>query len=192
MASQDKLATLSTNSRHLVVAGATHDSLIAAADGATAVSQAIHDVVVSVRTLHAAHRPLSYPAYPWHSAWEPPPLRRRSLDRAAPTNWSPRSPRPPTPRRRAGGAAVEARPSRSDLESARRLGRHLDPGHRGGAGQGGRSTACLPGHRTSPMLAAVSRSSGQWQSWIWPTSRRVPMRLLRYAGKQSPTPMCSY
>jgi pimeloyl-ACP methyl ester carboxylesterase len=50
MASQDKLASLSTNSRHLVVAGATHDSLIADADGATAVSQAIHDVVVSVRT----------------------------------------------------------------------------------------------------------------------------------------------
>jgi hypothetical protein len=50
MASQDKMAALSTNSVHRVVAGATHESLLADPDDAAAVSQAIHDVVVAVRT----------------------------------------------------------------------------------------------------------------------------------------------
>ena len=47
--SQDELATLSANSLHRVVTGATHQSLVDNADHATAVSQAIHDVVVAVR-----------------------------------------------------------------------------------------------------------------------------------------------
>jgi hypothetical protein len=50
MTSQDKMATLSTNSAHRIVAGATHDSLLADPGDAAAVSHAIHDVVVSVRT----------------------------------------------------------------------------------------------------------------------------------------------
>ena len=50
MASQDKMAALSTNSVHRVVAGATHESLVDDPDGAAAVSQAIHDVVVAVQT----------------------------------------------------------------------------------------------------------------------------------------------
>ena len=50
MSAQDKMTTLSTNSQHRVVAGATHQSLIADPDHASAVSNAIHDVVVSVRT----------------------------------------------------------------------------------------------------------------------------------------------
>lgn len=49
-ASQDKLATLSTNSLHRVVPGATHESLMTNPGHAAAVSQAIHDVIVSVRT----------------------------------------------------------------------------------------------------------------------------------------------
>ena len=49
-AAQDKLATLSPNSLHRVVTGATHDSLIANPDHAAAVTQAIHDVVESIRT----------------------------------------------------------------------------------------------------------------------------------------------
>ena len=49
-AAQNELATLSTNSLHRVVAGATHQSLVDNPDHAAAVSQAIHDVVVSVRT----------------------------------------------------------------------------------------------------------------------------------------------
>jgi hypothetical protein len=44
------MATLSTNSAHRIVAGATHDSLLADPGDAAAVSHAIHDVVVSVRT----------------------------------------------------------------------------------------------------------------------------------------------
>jgi pimeloyl-ACP methyl ester carboxylesterase len=47
---QDHLATLSTNSRHRIVTGATHASLVDNEQDATAVSQAIHDVVTSVRT----------------------------------------------------------------------------------------------------------------------------------------------
>ena len=50
MPAQDRLATLSTNSLHRVVAGATHESLVAHAEDAAAVTQAIHDVVGSVRT----------------------------------------------------------------------------------------------------------------------------------------------
>jgi pimeloyl-ACP methyl ester carboxylesterase len=46
---QDQLATLSTNSLHRH-ANATHDSLISDETDAAAASQAIHDVVVSVRT----------------------------------------------------------------------------------------------------------------------------------------------
>lgn len=47
---QDKLATLSSNSLHRVVAGASHESLLENPDHAAAVSRAIHDVVASVRT----------------------------------------------------------------------------------------------------------------------------------------------
>jgi pimeloyl-ACP methyl ester carboxylesterase len=50
MVFQDKMAALSTNSVHRVVAGATHESLLADPRDAAAVSRAIHDVVVSVRT----------------------------------------------------------------------------------------------------------------------------------------------
>ncbi len=47
---QDKLATLSTNSRHDVVADATHPSLVLDETDAAAASKAIRDVVTSVRT----------------------------------------------------------------------------------------------------------------------------------------------
>ena len=50
LAAQDKLATLSTNSRHRIVAEATHASLVLEASDAAAASQAIRDVVASVRT----------------------------------------------------------------------------------------------------------------------------------------------
>ena len=50
MTAQDDMATLSTNSLHRVVADATHQSLLADPDDAAAVTRAIHDVVVSVRT----------------------------------------------------------------------------------------------------------------------------------------------
>src|SRR5436190_497898 len=48
-AAQDKLAKLSTNSAHQVVEGATHQALVADADGAAATTQAIIDVVSSVQ-----------------------------------------------------------------------------------------------------------------------------------------------
>jgi pimeloyl-ACP methyl ester carboxylesterase/predicted ester cyclase len=57
MADQDKIATLSTNSLHRVAPGATHDSLVDNPDHAAAVTQAIHDVVVSVRTGAPLNRP---------------------------------------------------------------------------------------------------------------------------------------
>jgi pimeloyl-ACP methyl ester carboxylesterase len=50
LAAQDKLATLSTNSRHRVVVNATHASLVLDETDAAAASQAIRDVVASVRT----------------------------------------------------------------------------------------------------------------------------------------------
>jgi pimeloyl-ACP methyl ester carboxylesterase len=50
-AKQDHLATLSTNNLHRH-ADATHDSLISDEADSAAASQAIHDVVVSVRTSH--------------------------------------------------------------------------------------------------------------------------------------------
>jgi hypothetical protein len=50
MAAQDKLATLSTNSRHDVVAEATHASLVLNETDAAAASQAIRDVAAAVRT----------------------------------------------------------------------------------------------------------------------------------------------
>ena len=53
-AAQDKLATLSSNSRHDVVAEATHASLYLDKTHAAAANQAIRDVVASVRS----HRPL--------------------------------------------------------------------------------------------------------------------------------------
>jgi hypothetical protein len=49
-AAQDKLAALSTNSRHRIVADSTHASLVLDKTDAAAASQAIRDVVVSVRT----------------------------------------------------------------------------------------------------------------------------------------------
>ena len=50
MSAQDAMATLSTNSLHRVVADATHASLLEDEQDAAAASQAIRDVVTSVRT----------------------------------------------------------------------------------------------------------------------------------------------
>jgi pimeloyl-ACP methyl ester carboxylesterase len=50
MADQNETVTLSTNSLHRVVSGATHASFVEDPDHAAAVTRAIHDVVVSVRT----------------------------------------------------------------------------------------------------------------------------------------------
>ena len=58
MAEQDRMARLSSNSLHRVVAGATHAALIEDEKAAGAVSRAIRDVVASVRT----SRPLHWPA----------------------------------------------------------------------------------------------------------------------------------
>jgi len=49
-ASQNELATLSTNSVHRVIDGATHEALVADEDAAASTAQAILDVVSSVRT----------------------------------------------------------------------------------------------------------------------------------------------
>ncbi len=49
MAAQAKLATLSTNSRHRVVAD-THESLLLVSTDAAAATKAIRDIVTSVRT----------------------------------------------------------------------------------------------------------------------------------------------
>ena len=48
-AAQNHLATLSTNSVHRVIAGATHEALIGDEGPAAATTQAILDVVASVR-----------------------------------------------------------------------------------------------------------------------------------------------
>jgi pimeloyl-ACP methyl ester carboxylesterase len=53
-AAQNHLATLSTNSVHRVIDGATHDDLVANKDDAAATTRAVLDVVSSVRT----HQPL--------------------------------------------------------------------------------------------------------------------------------------
>jgi pimeloyl-ACP methyl ester carboxylesterase len=50
MSAQDKMAKLSTNSLHPVVAGSVHASLVEDREDACSVSRAIHDVVVSLRT----------------------------------------------------------------------------------------------------------------------------------------------
>jgi pimeloyl-ACP methyl ester carboxylesterase len=50
MADQNKTVTLSNNSVHRVVPGATHDSLVDNPHHAAAVTRAIHDVVASART----------------------------------------------------------------------------------------------------------------------------------------------
>lgn len=50
LASQNKLATLSTNSVHRVIDGAAHETLVADEDDAATTAQAILDVVSSVRT----------------------------------------------------------------------------------------------------------------------------------------------
>lgn len=50
MTDQNETVTLSTNSVHRVVSGATHASFVTDPDHAAAVVRAIHDVVVSVRT----------------------------------------------------------------------------------------------------------------------------------------------
>ena len=50
LASQDELATLSTNSAHRVIDGATHEALVADEDAAATTTQAILDVVSSVRS----------------------------------------------------------------------------------------------------------------------------------------------
>jgi pimeloyl-ACP methyl ester carboxylesterase len=49
-AAQNRLATLSTNSAHRTIAGATHAGLVDDPDGAAATTQAILDVVSSVRS----------------------------------------------------------------------------------------------------------------------------------------------
>jgi len=53
-AAQDHLATLSTNSTHRIVPGASHAALVDDKDGAAATTQAILDVVASVRLRGAA------------------------------------------------------------------------------------------------------------------------------------------
>jgi pimeloyl-ACP methyl ester carboxylesterase len=55
-AAQNRLARLSTNSVHRVIAGATHEELIANEDHAAATTQAILDVVASVRSKGALVR----------------------------------------------------------------------------------------------------------------------------------------
>jgi hypothetical protein len=50
LASQDDLATLSTNSAHRVIDGATHEGLIAEEGRAAVTTRAILDVVSSVRS----------------------------------------------------------------------------------------------------------------------------------------------
>jgi pimeloyl-ACP methyl ester carboxylesterase len=50
MSKQDKMAKLSTNSLHRVVAGSVHESLVGDRQDAASVSRAIHDVVVSLRS----------------------------------------------------------------------------------------------------------------------------------------------
>jgi hypothetical protein len=50
LAKQSDLATLSTNSAHRVIDGATHDSLISNEEDAATTTQAILDVVSSVRS----------------------------------------------------------------------------------------------------------------------------------------------
>jgi hypothetical protein len=50
MAAQNKMATLSTNSLHRLEPGATHASFVEDPAHAAAVTRAIHDVVVSLRT----------------------------------------------------------------------------------------------------------------------------------------------
>ena len=49
-AAQNHIAALSTNSVHRVIDGATHEALIADEQGAAAITQAILDVVSSVRS----------------------------------------------------------------------------------------------------------------------------------------------
>jgi pimeloyl-ACP methyl ester carboxylesterase len=48
-AAQNRMATLSTNSAHRIIAGATHDDLVGNQEHAAATTQAILDVVASVR-----------------------------------------------------------------------------------------------------------------------------------------------
>jgi pimeloyl-ACP methyl ester carboxylesterase len=50
LAAQERMARLSTNSRHRVVTGASHGSLLEDRDDATAVTDAVLDVVAAVRT----------------------------------------------------------------------------------------------------------------------------------------------
>ena len=50
LAAQNELATLSTNSVHRVIDGAAHEALVADEDAAAATTQAILDVVSSVRS----------------------------------------------------------------------------------------------------------------------------------------------
>jgi hypothetical protein len=49
-AAQNRMATLSTNSVHRVIDGATHEDLVANQEDAAATTQAILDVVASVRS----------------------------------------------------------------------------------------------------------------------------------------------
>ena len=57
MADQNKMATLSTNSVHRVIPGATHASFVDDPHHAAAVTRAIHDVVVSLRSGAPLNRP---------------------------------------------------------------------------------------------------------------------------------------
>ena len=56
LAAQDRLATLSTNTSHRVIDGATHDSLISSSQGAATTAKAILDVVSSVRNAEPLDR----------------------------------------------------------------------------------------------------------------------------------------
>jgi hypothetical protein len=49
-AAQNRMATLSTNSVHRVIDGATHEDLVVSEEDAAATTQAILDVVASVRS----------------------------------------------------------------------------------------------------------------------------------------------
>jgi hypothetical protein len=49
-AAQDRMATLSTNSEHRIIAGAIHEDLVVNEEDAAATTQAILDVVAAVRS----------------------------------------------------------------------------------------------------------------------------------------------
>ena len=80
MLAQAKLAALSTNSRHRVVADATHQSLLLDETHAAAASHAIRDVVTAVRTFSIRCAPLGDQRICWLA-----PIRRWSSHCTAPS-----------------------------------------------------------------------------------------------------------